>query len=415
MRLNCETQIVYRMVPYHNHSGRCKKASFTALILDRLLDEKKPKNVTFLLVCTAKNPAGTRYKVDGNIEGLFTRFVDEGKACIRIREPKHDVIISKADATELRLFLRLLHRIERGDIVVQSVFSAPPSQVTRTRDALVVRCQEYRPPQGFPNELKSLTMEDCNLVLLDSNVLALTNLRILNLNANRLQTLPTQLNNLPLQRLTVSQNCITKLHPELFESRLRSCLEYLNVSKNQITVLPETLCGAHKLMALLVGFNYIRKLPDGLGYLSDLQTLDLTNNRLTLLPASLLKLNLSWISVWNNPLNCICIAGHPLEHTAALQQVPWPLIELAARAVVAAGKVELTAEDVPRSLLQLLCTATPCFGCQQPVFPTTAASMTLRVNPHRAIVPGGHLVWSPSHDRMVPVQAFMCSTRCLPH
>ncbi|XP_077504920.1 leucine-rich repeat protein 1-like isoform X2 [Amblyomma americanum] len=411
MRLDCETQIFYRMLQYLNHCERSMKATFTTLTLYRKPEKKKSKPVTFLLLCTAKNPAGTKYRVDSNIEGLFTKFVDEGKARIRIREPKHDVIISKAEATKLRQFLCLLRRVQRGDILDQSVFSDPPSKITRTREVLVVKSRHQYPSQGFPRALKELTIEGCSLVQLSSDVLALANLCVLNLKANQIQKLPTQLKNLPIKCLTVSENCIVELQPELFEGRLRSCLQSLDVSNNQLTVLPETLCSARKLAFLAARYNRLQKLPDGLGYLSDLWELDITSNALTFLPASMLKLKLKCVSIWSNPLTAT--AGQPMEHTTASRQVPWPLIELAARAVVAAG-LELTAEDVPRSLLQLLRTATPCYGCQQPVFPATAASVILRVNPHKTVAPGGELMWAPTHDNSVPVRAHICSTKCLP-
>ncbi|XP_077506401.1 leucine-rich repeats and immunoglobulin-like domains protein 3 [Amblyomma americanum] len=166
-----------------------------------------------------------------------------------------------------------------------------------------------------------------------SDVLALANLSVLNLKADGIYALPTEMSNLPLRFLTVSENRITELQPELFENRLSSCLLCLDVSNNQLTVLPETLCNARKLMSLAAGRNRLHKLPDGLGDLPDLWMLDLTSNALTLLPASLLKL--SWISIWGNPLSST--AGQPMEHTAASWQVPLPLTELAARAVVAVG------------------------------------------------------------------------------
>uniref|UniRef100_A0A023G754 Putative leucine-rich repeat 47 n=1 Tax=Amblyomma triste TaxID=251400 RepID=A0A023G754_AMBTT len=413
MRLSCDTQIVYRTLQYHNHSGRCRKAAFTVLTLCRKPEEKKPNPVAFLLICTAKNSAGTRYKVDGNIEGLFTKFCAEGKATIRIREPKHDVIISKAEPMELRQFLCLLQRVQRGDILDQRLFSAPPPKVTRIRETLCVSEQKHYPPQGFPSALKNLTIQGCSLVQLGSDVLALANLCILNLKANKLRTLPTQLNNLPLQQLTVSENCIVELHPALFGSRLCNCLEYLDVSNNQLTVLPETLCRTRWLMTLLAGHNRIEELPVGLGCLSNLRNLDVASNVLTCLPASLLNLQLNRISIFNNPLDVA--AGCHIERSAAAWQTPWPLVELAAAAVVMLGKVELTAEDVPQSLLDLLSLATSCIVCQQPVFPARRASMIFRVNPRRAIIDGGELVWVPSDDFLVPMRAQLCATKCFPH
>lgn len=57
-----------------------------------------------------------------------------------------------------------------------------------------------------------------------------------------------------------------------------SHLLLLDVRNNQLSALPASLGQANSLLELKAGFNKIRELPDSLGMLLNLKTLDLRNN-----------------------------------------------------------------------------------------------------------------------------------------
>ena len=73
MRLNCEISIVNRIATSHNVRNTSKPARASLAIgrkdSSKLADEKG-RNV-FLLVCTAKERNGTKYKVCGSRECKF--------------------------------------------------------------------------------------------------------------------------------------------------------------------------------------------------------------------------------------------------------------------------------------------------------------------------------------------------------
>ncbi|XP_049274372.1 leucine-rich repeat protein 1-like isoform X2 [Rhipicephalus sanguineus] len=344
MRLECETEIGYRLLEYQRSGATSKKkAAFTILTLCRKPGEaKQQKPTTYLLLCTSKNPAGTKYKIHDNVERLFTKFITQGKATIQLREPKHNLIISKADISELRRFLNLINLAHHGKDLDQSAFSGPPSKVTPTKETLVVRHRKDYPSGGFPKTLKKLTIE--------------------------------------------------------------------------LTVLPDTMCCARKLTTLVVRSNRLQKLPHGLGFMPCLSVLDVTSNALNLLPASLLMGTLSSISICDNPMDGAM--GGPLVSTDAnTHQRPLWLLQLAAQAAAASGygrKVKLTAEDVPRCLLELLCTATPCYSCKKFVIPAAALSVILRMDLSQMVSSCGTYARGSAADVMVPVQANICSYMCLP-
>lgn len=419
MRLECDTEIGYRLLE-HQRSGATskKKAAFTVLTLCRKPENAEhPKPTTYLLLCTAKNPAGTKYKIHNNVERIFTKFVNQGKATIQLREPKHNLIISKADISELQRFLHFINLAHHGKDLEQSAFSGPPSKVTPAKEILVVRHRRDYPSGGFPQTLMKLTIEGCHLNRLGRDVLALGNLCSLKLVGNSLKTLTPQLSGLPLRTLVVSQNNIEKLPPELFEDKLLNSLQYLDISDNKLAVLPDTLCCARRLMTLVVKSNRLQKLPHALGFMPCLSVLDLASNELQLLPASLLMRSLTTISICDNPMDG-AILDPLVSPDPTTTRGPLRLIELAAQGAAANGygrKVKLTAEDVPRCLLELLCTAVPCYSCGKFVIPTAAFSVILMTGLSQMVSSCGTFMRGSAVDIMVPVQANVCSTRCLPH
>ncbi|XP_041076667.1 leucine-rich repeat-containing protein 59 [Polyodon spathula] len=77
----------------------------------------------------------------------------------------------------------------------------------------------------------------------------------------------------------------------------------LDLSCNNLTILPSEFCGLTHLMKLDLSKNQLVQLPPELGRLVSLQHLDLYNNKLCSLPVSLAKLkNLKWLDLKDNPL-----------------------------------------------------------------------------------------------------------------
>ena len=64
-------------------------------------------------------------------------------------------------------------------------------------------------------------------------------------------------------------------------------LQTLNLSSNQLTTLPESLSQLTQLQSLNLSGNQLAALPESLGQLTQLQSLDLSSNQLTALPESL--------------------------------------------------------------------------------------------------------------------------------
>jgi Leucine-rich repeat (LRR) protein len=108
-------------------------------------------------------------------------------------------------------------------------------------------------------------------------------LHTLDLSKNNLTALPEKLCKLAvLTKLDLSDNVITQLSVELFSL---ITLETLILKENRLAELPEAINGLKKLKVLNVSCNQLTTLPNSLRKLTQLETLDLSNNALTALSA----------------------------------------------------------------------------------------------------------------------------------
>jgi leucine-rich repeat protein SHOC2 len=121
----------------------------------------------------------------------------------------------------------------------------------------------------------------------------------LDLSRNHLTTLPESIGDLSnLTSLNLSCNQLTSL-PETIGNLCS--LTSLNLRANQITSLPESIGNLSNLISLDLGCNQLSTLPESIGNLINLSELDLGHNLLVSLPDNIRKLiNLKYLDVQNN-------------------------------------------------------------------------------------------------------------------
>ena len=96
---------------------------------------------------------------------------------------------------------------------------------------------------------------------------------------------------------------LTKILEEVFDLKY---LKILNISNNRISILPKSLGNLTNLTELCLSFNQFKKLPESLGSLTNLTSLYLTGNKLTKLPKSLGNLtNLTELYLSSNKLKIL--------------------------------------------------------------------------------------------------------------
>lgn len=187
--------------------------------------------------------------------------------------------------------------------------------------------------QGIVTEIG---IYDIKLNEFPSIIQDLRHLRELSLIGNQLKKLPLNLINLhQLKRLCLSDNLFSVLPenigslislehliinnlPPIEENfgilqpiRIRrlpdsignlKSLKTLNLLGNHLEILPSSIGDLASLEELNIGLNYIEKLPDSIGNLKNLKKLSLNNNLLSSLPETMKNLDsLEQISLVNNP------------------------------------------------------------------------------------------------------------------
>lgn len=147
--------------------------------------------------------------------------------------------------------------------------------------------------------LETLYMRDCGLTSFAA-LASLKSLRELDVSENRLEAPPPELGELAsLERLYLS-SCGLKEFP-LAVSGLAK-LEYLNLDRNSIETLPDSLPLSLKWLRL--NNNRLSSLPDSIGSIAGLKRLYLNGNSLAALPESVSSLtSLEDVALGNNKLS----------------------------------------------------------------------------------------------------------------
>ncbi|XP_032962958.1 leucine-rich repeat protein 1 isoform X2 [Rhinolophus ferrumequinum] len=104
MKLHCEVEVISRHLPALGLRNRGKGVR-AVLVLCQQTPKSQPwpqaggerggPRPACLLISTLKDKHGTRYELKENIEQFFTKFVDEGKATVRLKTPPVDICLSK--------------------------------------------------------------------------------------------------------------------------------------------------------------------------------------------------------------------------------------------------------------------------------------------------------------------------------
>ncbi|NXJ90612.1 LLR1 protein, partial [Corythaixoides concolor] len=274
-------------------------------------------------------------QVQENIERFFTRFVEEGKATVRLREPAVDVCLSKANASNLKNFLsavRLAHQgTDIGALPLSALVPAKTSEVEKPKTKMIITSRrDYPLTKNFPYSLEHLQASYCKLARIDTRVLCLKKLRKLDLSHNHIKQLPATIGDLTcLQELNLHDNHLESFSGALCNSTLQKSLQFLDLSQNKIKALPIQFCQLRELVNLKLDDNELIRLPFKVGQLHHLRFLSAARNKLPFLPSDFRKLRLENLDLFGNPFE----QPNPLVPNIQLK-IPLTLLECAARATV---------------------------------------------------------------------------------
>uniref|UniRef100_A0A8D0G6A6 Leucine-rich repeat protein 1 n=1 Tax=Sphenodon punctatus TaxID=8508 RepID=A0A8D0G6A6_SPHPU len=330
MRLQCEVEVLSRLLPSCGLRGR-GRAARALLSLGRPPGQRG----VCLLVSTARDRPGARYQLRENIEQFFTRFVEEGKATVRLKEPAVDVCLSKANASNLKSFLSAVRLAHQGTNVetlpLSALVPAKASEVEKPKMKMIITSRkEYPLTKNFPYSLEHLQASYCKLARIDMRMLCLKKLRKLDLSHNHIKKLPATIGDLVcLQELHLQDNHLESFDIALCTSTLQNSLQFLDLSQNKMKALPVQFCQLKELIHLKLDDNELIRLPFKMGQLSQLRFLSAARNKLPFLPSDFRKLSLESLDLFGNPFE------HPNPLVPDIQlKIPLTLLESAARATV---------------------------------------------------------------------------------
>ncbi|KAJ8341671.1 hypothetical protein SKAU_G00339620 [Synaphobranchus kaupii] len=407
MRLQCDVEVVNRMLPTYGMKSRGRGAR-AVLSIGRHLDKDTQRTNIYLLICTAKDKAGSKYKLKENIEKFFTWFVEEGKATVRLKEPAVDVCLSKADANGLKNFLsaaRLAHRGSENDMLPLSTLTPVRARdVEKPKKKLtIVSKKDYPLTSNFPYSLEQLQVSYCKLSRVDMRMLSLKGLRRLDLSNNHIKKLPATIGDLGcLAELVLHNNHLEAFSEALCLSSLRCTLQLLDLSQNRLQGLPAQFCQLRELVNLKLDNNRLLRLPFHIGQLSKLCFLSAAHNKLPFLPGNFRKLSLENLDLFGNPFT----QPNPLDHTIQLT-FPLTLQEMASRAVIDL-RIPYGPRVLPAHLCQELELAKTCDcgrACLSSYIQTTV-NMNLHLVSHTVVLVDG------MGGTEAPVQRHFCSLTC---
>ena len=142
----------------------------------------------------------------------------------------------------------------------------------------------------------------CNMRRLDSRICSLRNLISLDLSDNGLTDLIDDIGKLQtLAQLKLRNNKFEKFPQNIcFKPNLKASLAVLDMSTNQMKIVPPSICELQALMSLKMDDNILEFVSPTMGRLQNLKTVSMCGNKLKILPAGFLHLKLENVDLYNN-------------------------------------------------------------------------------------------------------------------
>ncbi|KAM4664438.1 leucine-rich repeat protein 1 [Discoglossus pictus] len=403
MKLQCDVELINRMLPTMGVKNRGKGVK-SMLTIGR----QEKRGAIYIMVCTQKDKAGSRYKLQDNIEQLFTRFMDEGKATIRLKEPSLDICLSKSDVKNLKLFISAVKLSERGidcsSTPLTCLAPTKPSDIDRPRTRMYITCQsDYPTMKGFPHTLERLQVSFCKLTRIDMRMLCLKKLQKLDLATNHIKKLPKTIGDLvSLQELILTNNHLESFEPALCSSTLSKTLKSLDLRENKLKGLPVQFGQLKELVTLKLDENELVYLPFTFGHLSKLRYLSATKNKLLYLPNSFKMLSLASIDLFGNPF----VQETPMVPDIKLK-IPLTLVESAARVTIR-HRIPHGPNLIPFTLCQDISVAKIC-ACNKPCLDSFIQAIVL-MSLHQ--VSESVVLVDTMGGTDAPIVCYFCSLTC---
>lgn len=407
MKLRCTTKQCVR--PKHQ-SNLPTQITTTKFVQSTLALCKHPNKLDdhCIILFTAQNKKGTKYKLKHNVQQIFTKFIHEGKATIQFREPFIDLFIS-CDVTPLRGFLHLLKRVLCGEITDKelslSSLAVSDTNLTKVCKKMVIQKRSEYPTKGFPRTLEHLVVNDISSNSVGCGVLKLLKLRVLDLSKNCIAEIPREIKQLScLVELYLANNLLgnnkSARQWDWIGGNLSKTLNLLNLKGNGLNCVPKQIAHLKNLITLNLDDNDFSLFPSSLCHLNKLENLTMSNNNIEMLPFHIKRLNLNTLDISGNNF-----PSEPMKNCHLTPKV-WPiksLKDISAISVLSA-RLDYSEETLPIDLCRFLCNVKFCY-CSRPIFDVYKEYILPEASKSLA----RNVVHS---NDMVLLEVYFCSLKC---
>lgn len=152
MQVNCKANVINRLLPSAGQSGPNR------LVWSNITLTENKSSVVELLLTTARNKTGTKYKVSNNIDQIFSKFVNQGKLTLRFKQPQHDLCLH-GESKHIERILSIVKgedkQLKHGTLCPLLTNNANKIVIPKTKLTISSRA-DYPVTTGFPETLISL-------------------------------------------------------------------------------------------------------------------------------------------------------------------------------------------------------------------------------------------------------------------
>lgn len=353
MRIVCEASVQNRLAP--NVIPRLQQSTVAVGIHPP--NSKDPDNV-FIIHFSTTNKNGTRYKIKRNIDQVFTKFVTDGKTTISFKQPQHNLQI-RCDPVQLKCFLRTLKMAIEGkapqNLGLSSLaVTAVPQKNLPMKKMTITKPSEY-PMKGLPRTLQTLIVTGLGKHSIESQILNLSQLRVLHLTKNSIGKVPKKLGEMQLVELDLSENRLDKATNKDWDwanGPIKHTLQTLNISVNRLQYFPYQLVKLHKLHTLNLGDNGIERIPFAIRRLKNLRFFNLAKNCVKSLPNTMTRMQFNTVDVSGEKMFGDSLRQPSLTEERIIKRPP-KLWQLAAKSVLS-KRIPYSMYTLPEDVIMLL-------------------------------------------------------------
>ena len=192
---------------------------------------------------------------------------------------------------------------QQKDVSVAPLLPPKMRDLDKPPTQLVVKSRGQYPMNGFPSSLENFQAIGIGLSRVDSRLMSLFSLHHLDLSGNLIKSIPEGVKDLCLVELKLSGNKISDF-PEILcysSGSLANNLRTLDLSRNQLSFLPNSFAQLKLLVQLKLDCNQLQVLPRNFGRLTNLRFLSVSSNKLAVVPHSFVRLSLQSLDLFGNP------------------------------------------------------------------------------------------------------------------